>query len=50
MDKSGKLFDEWLYFFGTGRMPGMKDIKLKILQIRFDEAGVLRSYNWSSSK
>jgi len=49
-EKSGERFDEWLYFFGTGRMPGMRDVGIKILQIRFDQAGKLRSYNWSSSK
>ena len=50
LEKSGERFDEWVYFFGTGKMPGMKDVDIKILQIRFDKAGVLRSYNWSSSK
>ena len=49
-ETSGKRYDEWVYISGAGEMPGMKDTKFKILQIRFDQAGILRSYNWSSSK
>ena len=46
----GERLEEWGYLYGTGQIPGMKDTKLKILQIRFDKEGVLRSYNWSDSK
>jgi outer membrane protein assembly factor BamE (lipoprotein component of BamABCDE complex) len=46
----GERLDEWDYFYGTGQLPGMKDTKLKILQIRFDKNGLLRSYNWTGSK
>jgi len=49
-EKSGERFDEWVYFFGTGRMPGMSDVGIKILQIRFDKDGLVRSYNWSNSQ
>ena len=47
LDKDGERFEEWIYYHGTGRMPKMEDAKLKLLQIRFDRNGVLRSYNWS---
>ena len=49
-EKSGERFDEWVYFFGTGRMPGMRDAGIKILQIRFDKDGLVRGYNWSDSQ
>ena len=46
----GERLDEWDYFYGTGQLPGMKDAKMKTLQIRFDKKGLLRSYNWTGSK
>lgn len=46
----GERLEEWNYFFATGQLPGMKDTKLKMLQIRFDKKGVLRSYNWTGEK
>lgn len=46
----GERLEEWGYFYGTGKLPDMKDTKLKILQIRFDKKGVLRSYNWMGGK
>jgi len=42
--------EEWVYYYGTGQMPNMKDTKFKMLQIRFDKKGVLRSYNWTGEK
>jgi len=40
---------EWVYFYATGKLTGMDDAQLKILQIRFDQNGIMRSYNWSNS-
>ena len=50
IEAGGEQLVEWGYFFGTGKLPGLKDAKLKSLQIRFDQAGKVRSYNWSDSK
>jgi len=47
VDAGGERFDEWTYYYGAGRLPNMPDARLKILQLRFDRQGVLRSYNWS---
>lgn len=47
VDAGGERLDEWTYYYGAGRLPNMPDAKLKILQLRFDRQGVLRSYNWS---
>lgn len=48
ISRNGERMVEWLYFFASGKLPGMDDAKLKILQIRFDKDDVLRSYNWTN--
>lgn len=50
LDKAGKQSEEWMYFYGTGALSKMESAKLKILQVRFDQSGVINSYNWSNSK
>ena len=49
LNRDGERLIEWVYFYATGKMSDMDEAKLKILQIRFDQHGILRSYNWSSS-
>ncbi|KAF0201361.1 MAG: hypothetical protein FD173_2152 [Gallionellaceae bacterium] len=49
VDSGGERFDDWTYFFATGKLPGMSNLKVKLLQLRFDKQGVVRGYNWSSS-
>ena len=46
----GERFDEWDYYSVEGEMADMSSAKLKILQIKFDKQGKVRSYNWSASK
>lgn len=46
----GERLEEWIYFYSSGQLPGMKDAKFKSLQIRFDTKGILRSYNWTGEK
>jgi len=48
VDTSGERFDEWIYYHGAVRIPGSKDSRVRILQIKFDQRGVVRGYNWSS--
>lgn len=50
VDKDGETSEEWMYFSGVGELPKMANTHIKILQIRFDKNGVVRSYNWSNSK
>lgn len=50
LKENGERLTEWGYFFGTGDLSNMKNAKIKSLQIRFDNKGVLRSYNWSNSQ
>jgi hypothetical protein len=47
VESSGERLQQWTYYRGEGRFPGMKDAQFKMLQIKFDERGVVRSYNWS---
>lgn len=44
---AGERNDEWTYFFGRGSLPQMSDTLFKILQVRFDSEGKVRSYSWS---
>jgi outer membrane protein assembly factor BamE (lipoprotein component of BamABCDE complex) len=46
----GERFDEWAYYFAEGELSDMSKAKVKILQIKFDKQGKVRSYNWSASK
>ncbi|MDH5424147.1 MAG: hypothetical protein OEY29_04020 [Gammaproteobacteria bacterium] len=50
MNMEGERMQEWVYFYASGQLPGMKDTRLKLLQMRFDQNGILRSYNWSNSE
>ena len=49
VDTTGERFDEWTYYFASGKLPGMSDSKFKMLQIKFDKGGIVRSYKWSDS-
>ena len=49
INRDGERLVEWVYFYATGKMSAMNDAGLKILQVRFQENGKLRSYNWSDS-
>jgi len=48
VDTSGQRHEEWTFYYGEGRFPNMTDARLKILQIKFDQRGVVRAYNWSA--
>lgn len=48
VDTDGNKYDEWTYFYGEGRLHNMKQARLKILQIKFDQQGIVRGYNYSS--
>ena len=45
--EAGKRLTEWVYYFGTGKLPGLANARFKLLQIRFDAQGNIKSYNWS---
>ena len=49
VDTGGEHFDEWTYYFASGKLSDMSGAKVKILQIKFDKQGIVRGYNWSTS-
>ncbi len=49
VDTGGERFDEWTYYFASGKLPGMLNAKVKMLQVKFDKQGIVRGYNWSAS-
>jgi outer membrane protein assembly factor BamE (lipoprotein component of BamABCDE complex) len=49
VDTGGERFDEWTYYFASGKLPGMAGAKVKMLQVKFDRQGIVRGYNWSTS-
>ena len=49
VDTSGEHFDEWTYYFASGKLSDMSGTKVKTLQIKFDKQGIVRGYNWSAS-
>jgi outer membrane protein assembly factor BamE (lipoprotein component of BamABCDE complex) len=50
VDSAGERFEEWSYYYAEGRFPSMSDARLKTLQIKFDQRGVVRAYNWSGER
>lgn len=50
VDTSGEHFDEWTYYFTSGNLPDMSGARVKMLQIKFDQQGIVRGYNWSASE
>ena len=49
VDASGEKLDEWTYYFASGKINDLSGAKIKMLQIRFDQQGIVRGYNWSNS-
>jgi outer membrane protein assembly factor BamE (lipoprotein component of BamABCDE complex) len=49
VDTGGNSFDEWTYYFASGKLPSMSNAKVKVLQVKFDKEGIVRGYNWSVS-
>jgi hypothetical protein len=47
VNASGTRSEKWSYYYGHGKLPGLKDAHMKILEIEFDDQGRVRSYNWS---
>ncbi len=50
METDGERLDQWSYYYAEGQMQDMSSAKMKLLQIKFDKQGKVRSYNWSASK
>ena len=48
VDTNGHRYEQWTYFSGQGRLPGMNDASFKILQIKFDQQGLVRGFEYSA--
>lgn len=47
VEADGTRYDQWTYYYGNGSMSSPEKARFKLLQIRFDPAGKVASYNWS---
>jgi hypothetical protein len=47
VEADGSLYDQWTYYYGSGSPTSPEKSRFKLLQIRFDKAGKVASYNWS---
>lgn len=50
VQRGGERFEEWSYYHGSVRIPGSKDSRITVLQIKFDQRGMVRAYNWSGQR
>ena len=50
MGADGEKLEEWSYYFAFGEMTDMSHARIKLLQVKFDKQGKVRSYNWSNSR
>lgn len=48
VDTNGRRFEEWTYLYGQGRLHAMKNASFKILQIKFDQEGLVQGYEFSA--
>jgi outer membrane protein assembly factor BamE (lipoprotein component of BamABCDE complex) len=47
VEADGSMYEQWTYYYGTGNLTNPEKSRFKLLQIRFNQAGVVASYNWS---
>jgi len=45
----GEHLLQWTYYHGRGRMGRMSQVEFRILEIQFNDNGVVQSYNWSGT-
>lgn len=47
IEADGTIFREWTYYYGDGQMPALQNARFKLLQIKFDDQGIVRAYRFS---
>ncbi len=47
INADGKRLEKWTYYHGKGKLPKLKNVQLKFLEIEFDSNGKVVSYNWT---
>lgn len=48
VNEKGERFARWVYYFGKGTAPRLRDVEFSMLEIRFDRREVVQAYNWSA--
>ena len=47
VESDGARYTQWTYYYGSGNLAGPTNARVKLLQVKFDRAGIVRAYNWS---
>jgi hypothetical protein len=47
IEADGTIFHEWTYYYGNGNLSAMQNSRFKMLQIKFDDQGIVRAYRFS---
>ncbi|HTS53321.1 MAG TPA: hypothetical protein VMH26_08615 [Burkholderiales bacterium] len=47
VEADGSMYDQWTYYYGSGNLTSPEKSRFKLLQVRFNQAGTVASYNWS---
>jgi hypothetical protein len=50
IESTGERYEQWTYYHGEGRFPRLANARFDMLQVKFDERGVVRAYNWLGEK
>jgi len=48
VDTNGARFEQWTYYSGQGAVSGKGGARLKLLEVQFDDGGVVQGYRWTS--
>jgi outer membrane protein assembly factor BamE (lipoprotein component of BamABCDE complex) len=48
VETGGERYTQWTYYYGSGSLSGPSNARVKMLQIKFDQSGVVRAYNWTA--
>jgi len=49
VETGGERYTQWTYYYGSGNLSDTSNTRVKMLQIKFDSAGVVRAYNWTAN-
>lgn len=47
VEADGSMYEQWTYYYVNGNLTSPEKGRAKFLQIRFNQAGTVASYNWS---
>jgi len=47
VEADGSMYEQWTYYYVNGSLTSPEKGRARFLQIRFNQAGTVASYNWS---